>query len=85
MSLGIVIGPGIGGFLADYDLKLPLLISALMSLVSVIFSVVLKKVEKFLTIRPIVQEAMVKMLVQSVHKPYFIPLVITLVMSFNMA
>ncbi len=31
MSLGIVIGPGIGGFLAEYDLKLPLLVSAIVS------------------------------------------------------
>lgn len=31
MSLGIVIGPGIGGFLAEYDLKLPLLVSTIVS------------------------------------------------------
>ena len=29
MSLGIVIGPGIGGFLAKYGLKMPLLVSAI--------------------------------------------------------
>jgi DHA1 family multidrug resistance protein-like MFS transporter len=86
MSLGIVIGPGIGGFLADYDLKLPLLVSALVSLVSVIFSViVLKESREAHDIQgPIEQETMVKKLVQSVHKPYFIPLVITLVMSFGL-
>ena len=37
MSLGIVIGPGIGGFLADFGLKIPLLISALVSLAAVAF------------------------------------------------
>ncbi|MCZ8537346.1 MULTISPECIES: MFS transporter [Paenisporosarcina] len=86
MSLGIVIGPGIGGFLADYDLKLPLLVSALVSLVSVIFSVIVLKESREAgeDVGPVKQEPMVKKLAQSVHKPYFIPLVITLVMSFGL-
>lgn len=86
MSLGIVIGPGIGGFLADFDLKLPLLVSALVSLVSVIFSVlILKESREPSDIEgPFEQEPMIKKLAQSVHKPYFIPLVITLVMSFGL-
>ncbi len=86
MSLGIVVGPGIGGFLADYGLKFPFLISALVSLVSVIFSMaVLKesqqKVEGFM---PVDDETMGKKLARSVRMPFFIPLVITLVMSFGL-
>ncbi|WP_077620544.1 MFS transporter [Bacillus sinesaloumensis] len=86
MSLGIVVGPGIGGFLADFGLKFPFLISALVSLVSVIFSfVVLKesqqKVEGFM---PADDENMAKKLVRSVRMPFFIPLIITLVMSFGL-
>lgn len=87
MSLGIVIGPGIGGFLADFDLKLPLLVSALVSLVSVIFSVIVLKESREVSSEtggPIEQEPMLKKLAQSVHKPYFIPLIITLVMSFGL-
>ena len=87
MSLGIVIGPGIGGFLADFDLKLPLLVSALVSLVSVIFSVIVLKESREVspeTGGPVEQEPMLKKLAQSVHKPYFIPLIITLVMSFGL-
>ena len=86
MSLGIVIGPGIGGFLADFDLKLPLLVSAFVSLISVIFSViVLKESRETSDIQgPLEQEPMIKKLAQSVQKPYFIPLVITLVMSFGL-
>lgn len=86
MSLGIVIGPGIGGFLADFDLKLPLLVSALVSLVSVIFSVIVLKESREVSEADMVvdQEPMMKKLAQSVHKPYFIPLVITLVMSFGL-
>lgn len=86
MSLGIVIGPGIGGFLADYDLKLPLLVSALVSLLSVIFSVIVLKESRETgdVLGSVKQEPMVKKLAQSVQKPYFIPLVITLVMSFGL-
>lgn len=87
MSLGIVIGPGIGGFLADYDLKLPLLVSAMVSLVSVVFSIIVLKESREVspeTVGPLKQEPMLKKLAQSVHKPYFIPLIITLVMSFGL-
>ena len=38
MSLGIVIGPGIGGFLADFGLKTPLLVSAVVGLLAFIVS-----------------------------------------------
>ena len=46
MSLGIVIGPGIGGFLADFGLKMPLLISAIVGVGAVIFSAVMLKESK---------------------------------------
>lgn len=86
MSLGIVIGPGIGGFLADFGLKIPLLISAIVGVFAVIFSMLVLKESKALESvgsekKP---EPMVKEIVQSFKKPYFIPLVITLVMSFGL-
>ena len=46
MSLGIVVGPGIGGFLAEFGLKMPLLISALVGVVAVIFSTLVLKESK---------------------------------------
>ncbi|WP_432357948.1 MFS transporter [Sporosarcina sp. UB5] len=86
MSLGIVIGPGIGGFLADFGLKMPLLISAIIGLVAVVFSAVMlqesmDEKKETLEFKP---EPMVKEIAQSFSKPYFIPLVITLVMSFGL-
>jgi MFS transporter, DHA1 family, multidrug resistance protein len=89
MSLGIVVGPGIGGFLAEYGLKFPFLISALVSLVSVLFSVVLLK-ESDASLQQGQQahlqddETMVQKIARSVKMPYFIPLIITLVMSFGL-
>ncbi len=86
MSLGIVIGPGIGGFLADFGLKMPLLISAIVGVFAVIFSAVMLKESLVAKVdAPIKKpEPMVKEIAQSVKKPYFIPLVITLVMSFGL-
>ncbi|GGA39287.1 MULTISPECIES: MFS transporter [Psychrobacillus] len=86
MSLGIVVGPGIGGFLADFGLKMPLLVSAVVGVFAVIFSLfVLKESKPETSISPENKpEPMVKEIVQSFKKPYFIPLVITLVMSFGL-
>ncbi|AZB42439.1 MFS transporter [Bacillus sp. FJAT-42376] len=88
MSLGIVIGPGIGGFLADFGLKMPFLISAIVSLAAVLFSVLFLKESE--SIQEPAQhleadaESMLRKLALSVKKPYFIPLVITLIMSFGL-
>ncbi|MCP3740009.1 MFS transporter [Rossellomorea sp. BNER] len=87
MSLGIVIGPGIGGFLADFGLKTPFLVSAIVSLVAVIFSVVVLEESMQVseaTDTPKVDESMVRKMVRSIRMPYFIPLIITLVMSFGL-
>lgn len=89
MSLGIVIGPGIGGFLADFGLKTPFLISAIVSLVAVIFSIVVLKESQIVQNSGEVggskdEESMVRKMVRSVRMPYFIPLIITLVMSFGL-
>lgn len=86
MSLGIVIGPGVGGFLADYGLKMPLLVSAIVGVAAVIFSIILLKESKDdeAQVQNVESEPMLKKLRQSVHKPYFIPLIIVLVMSFGL-
>lgn len=89
MSLGIVTGPGLGGFLADFGLKIPFLVSALVSLVAVLFSMMLlenSETEEATAARAAIQdnESMVSKLARSVKMPYFIPLVITLVMSFGL-
>ena len=90
MSLGLVIGPGIGGFLADFDLKLPFLVSAIVTLAAVLFSVVLLKesAETRASNKAAVtfddDESMLEQIGRSVKMPYFIPLIITFVMSFGL-
>ena len=86
MSLGIVIGPGIGGFLADFGLKMPLLISAIVGFVAVIFSATMLKESRDteVELNAVNKEPMVKEIIQSFSKPFFVPLLITLVMSFGL-
>ncbi|QDY45106.1 MFS transporter [Planococcus glaciei] len=90
MSLGLVIGPGIGGFLADFDLKLPFLVSAIVTFTAVVFSLAMlkeiaptadstKQAEEFAK-----DESMLEQIGRSVKMPYFIPLIITFVMSFGL-
>src|SRR5690606_19037182 len=90
MTLGIVVGPGIGGFLADYGLKLPFLVSALVSLGAVLFSVIWLKEQDATDANPVLaatltdEESMFTKIGRSTKMPYFIPLIITLVMSFGL-
>ncbi|MDM5309279.1 MFS transporter [Peribacillus frigoritolerans] len=87
MSLGIVVGPGIGGFLADFGLKFPFLISALVSLSAVVFSIFVLKESETAQVTQSMDaktETMLRKIALSVKKPYFIPLIITLVMSFGL-
>lgn len=87
MSLGIVVGPGIGGFLADFGLKFPFLISALVSLSAVGFSIFVLKESETAQVTQSMDaktETMLRRIALSVKKPYFIPLIITLVMSFGL-
>lgn len=86
MSLGIVIGPGIGGFLAEYGLKTPLLVSAIVGLLAFVVSFFTLK-ESQLEKMDVSQQpdsSMVKDILLSVKKPFFIPLIITLIMSFGL-
>ncbi|MGE7588127.1 MFS transporter [Peribacillus sp. NPDC101480] len=87
MSLGIVVGPGIGGFLADFGLKFPFLISALVSLSAVVFSIFVLKESETSQVPQSMDaktETMIRKIALSVKMPYFIPLIITLVMSFGL-
>ena len=85
MSLGIVIGPGIGGFFAEFGLKTPLLLSAIVSFVAVVSSIILlKEPDREPYVKPAHEESLPKQLVSSTKKPYFFVLVINLVMAFGL-
>lgn len=90
MSLGLVIGPGFGGFLADISLKLPFLIAAGVTFIAMIFSLIMlkeldptteskKQAEEFSK-----DESMLEQIGRSTRMPYFIPLIIIFIMSFGL-
>ncbi|RNF39702.1 MFS transporter [Planococcus salinus] len=90
MSLGLVIGPGFGGFLADISLKLPFLAAAIVTFIAMTFSFIMlkeievteeskKQAEEFAK-----DESMFEQIGRSVKMPYFIPLVIIFIMSFGL-
>ena len=86
MSLGIVIGPGIGGALADFGLKTPLLVSSIVGLLAFVIShfTLKESLQGEIEIAAGNDQSMIKDIMLSVKKPFFIPLVITLIMSFGL-
>lgn len=90
MSLGLVIGPGFGGFLADISLKLPFLIAAGVTFSAMVFSLIMLK-EIGSTAESQKQaaefskdESMLEQIGRSTRMPYFIPLLIIFIMSFGL-
>lgn len=87
ISAGFIIGPGIGGFLAEHGTRLPFFFAAVLGLLGSIFSLVILKEPK----RPDVKESntdkpVVKSGFRKVLGPiYLIPMIIILVSSFGLA
>ncbi len=91
MSLGFVIGPGIGGFLASLGLRAPFFIAALVSAIAAIISfLLLPEVHKAQEVKQneLVHQKrdnLLKQMALSVKKSYFILLIIMFTLSFGLA
>jgi len=87
ISAGFIIGPGIGGFLAEHGTRLPFFFAAVLGLLGSIFSLVILKEPK----RPDVKESntdkpVVKSGFRKILGPiYLIPMIIIFVSSFGLA
>lgn len=86
MSLGFMIGPGIGGFLSKVSLHFPFYMAGSAAILAAILSVMLlpntkpsssQKAQK--------QDNLARQMVRSVKMPYFVMLIIMLVFSFGIA
>ncbi|MDR0266972.1 MFS transporter [Paenibacillus sp.] len=90
MSLGFVIGPGIGGFLADLGLRAPFYISALIAAIATVLSLFMLKetltAERLQAARQSQdkRESIVKQLIASVKAPYFIYLILVFTLTFGL-
>ncbi|WP_240414606.1 MFS transporter [Paenibacillus periandrae] len=91
MSLGFVIGPGIGGFLAEFGIRAPFYVSAGVAALALIGSLIflpesLSK-EKQLAARQVrvKRESIFKQFVLSFKAPYFILLLLIFALTFGLA
>lgn len=91
MSLGFVIGPGVGGFLAEFGLRAPFYISAVAAGLAVIGSLLIlpesrtkeeREAAKALSGR---RENVFAQIAQSVKTPYFILLFLIFSLTFGLA
>lgn len=85
ISLGFMIGPGIGGFLAEVSLQFPFIVGAVVALLAAISSAIFLPNKK-----PVVDPnkqhvPFTKQLTQSIKAPYFVILLIVLFFSFGIA
>jgi DHA1 family multidrug resistance protein-like MFS transporter len=91
MSLGFVIGPGIGGFLAEFGIRAPFYVSAAVAALALVGSLVflpesLDK-EKQLVARNVTvkRESIFKQFAFSFKAPYFILLLLIFALTFGLA
>jgi DHA1 family multidrug resistance protein-like MFS transporter len=91
MSLGFVIGPGIGGFLAEFGIRAPFYVSAAVAAVALVGSLVflpesLEKVKQLAARNvKVKRESVFKQFVFSFKAPYFILLLLIFALTFGLA
>ncbi len=88
MSLGFMIGPALGGFLAGVSLSFPFYVAAIAALLSAVLSFFVLPDIKNPIVPPVTGKAqnnILSQMKQSVHTPYFIMLIIIFVFSFGIA
>lgn len=85
MSLGFMIGPGIGGFLATVNLEFPFYLAGAVALIASILSAIYLPNVKRSTVNTAPRENLVKQLARSVKTSYFVFLIVVFTFSFGIA
>lgn len=91
ITTGFIIGPGIGGFIAEYGIRVPFYSAAVAGLIAALITFFVlpesRAIENRTAAKPVQvkQEGLVKQLVHSYREPYFLSLIIVFVMSFGLA
>lgn len=86
MSLGFMIGPGIGGFLSNVSLHFPFFAAGGAAIIAALLSFILLPNTKVnLSQEKHKQDRLAKQMMQSVKMPYFVMLLIVLVFSFGIS
>ncbi|TVX91755.1 MFS transporter [Paenibacillus agilis] len=90
MSLGIVIGPGIGGYLADFGMRVPFYTAAALAGLSTLISIAIlpetltqeAKIAALATKQK--RENIVGLIINSFKAPYFVLLLLVFVLTFGL-
>ncbi|KPN96643.1 MFS transporter [Lysinibacillus sp. ZYM-1] len=86
MSLGFMIGPGIGGFLSKVSLHFPFFMAGGAAIIASLLSLLLLPSTKTTAAQKAQkQDNLAKQMARSVQMPYFVMLIIMLVFSFGIA
>ncbi|OCA92962.1 MFS transporter [Pseudobacillus wudalianchiensis] len=88
MSLGFVVGPGIGGFLSTLGLQAPFFIAGVAAALAALLSILFLKEPERAAIpaaAPKKRDPLLKQLALSAKKPYFILLMMMFTLSFGLA
>ncbi|MFX3636744.1 MAG: MFS transporter [Candidatus Pristimantibacillus sp.] len=92
ITTGFIIGPGIGGFIAEYGIRVPFYSAAVAGLVAALITFFVLPESSRATeggpavkAMPVKNESLTKQLVHSYREPYFLSLLIVFVMSFGLA
>ncbi|QXE19035.1 MFS transporter [Clostridium sp. 001] len=88
MNLGMVLGPGIGGIIANFGVRVPYFFAAALGFASTLLTLILPEtlpIEKRTASKGSEQqESIVEQLVQSVHTSYFRYLILIFIMTFGL-
>ncbi|MFC7685586.1 MFS transporter [Ureibacillus sp. GCM10028918] len=88
ISLGFMIGPGLGGFLAKVDLHFPFFLAGGVALIAALLSfIVLPNVQPQVNeaVKNAPRENLLSQLVRSVKTPYFVILIVVFTFSFGIS
>ncbi|WP_234123950.1 MFS transporter [Clostridium hydrogenum] len=88
MNLGMVLGPGIGGMVAKFGIRVPYFGAAFLGFIATLLTFILPEtltVEKRNELKAVKkQESALKQLIQSVHGSYFKYLMLIFIMTFGL-
>lgn len=91
ITTGFIIGPGIGGFIAEYGIRVPFFAAAAAGAIAALITLFIlpesTKSEKPLISNaiPVKKQSLVTQLLHSYREPYFLSLIIVFVASFGLA
>ncbi|GKW45025.1 MFS transporter [Planococcus sp. NCCP-2050] len=86
MSLGFMVGPGFGGFLAEVSLQFPFYVATAVALIAAVISfIALPNVAPTIPSAPAKAENLLQQLKRSTTTPYFVMLLVMLIFAFGLA